>query len=91
MSTAVLIVWLLILLFVVVGNMLYFAKVLPALGESPTWGSAQLKQIDRFIASLGPEQARPWFYPFLKNVRLVGAVLLALWLMVGVMDRLHFV
>lgn len=79
----------LVIVYVVLGNIVYFRHVLPALGESPSWGSAQFKQFDRYVALLSPRRDRPWFFLFLKHIRAVTGILLALMVLVGVLAWLE--
>jgi len=75
------VIWFLIVLYVVLGNYLYFAKVLPAL-KSDTGDAAprflpsgQFRQVKEYLRLLEREPTRPWFYHFLKNLAAITALL----------------
>jgi hypothetical protein len=69
-------VWFLIIVYIVVGNYLNIAKVLPALGENWTFTpSAQLDQVDRYLLLLEKAKERPWFYLYLRHIRLIASTL----------------
>ena len=58
------------LLYVALGNYLYFGKILPALGEEPKLSpSGQLRDVDRYVALLKGRSQRPWFLVLLRHVR----------------------
>lgn len=63
--------------YVVLGNYLYFAKVLPALDEPPKLlPSGQVRDIDRYLESLDERVERPWFVPILQNIRTITIIYL---------------
>jgi hypothetical protein len=72
--------------YVIVGNHLYLAKVLPALSRDGLDGSVkfmpskQFDQIDVFLTRFPPTAPRPWFYGVLSHVRAISAALVAFWL-----------
>ncbi len=82
--------------YVVVGNYLYLAKVLPALSRAVLDGSVkfmpskQLGQVDLFLARFPPPAPRPWFYGLLAHVRAinVGLIVMALVAIVTVLSWL---
>ncbi len=79
-----LLAWLLVVVYVILGNYLYWLKILPTLTRNGLDGSpkfspsGQLKQVDLFIAQLIPDVSRPWFYGLLAHVRAITAVVLAM-------------
>lgn len=80
--------WVLVMAYVVVGNYLYFEKILPALSRDGLdssmkfMPSKQLEQVDLFLARFPPDAPRPWFYGLLSNVRIITIVVM-LSLLVG--------
>ena len=70
--------------FIILFNCIYFGSVLPFLTSKGEDGSFkfrypdQLRQVDLVVSYLAKEEHRPWYYIFLKHVRLEFAVLLAL-------------
>lgn len=63
--------------YVVLGNYLYFAKVLPVLKESPKLlPSGQLNDVDRYLELLDERFAHQWFVPILQNARIIAIVYL---------------
>ena len=63
------------IVYVLLGNYLYLAKVLPALGEPPKLlPSSQLKDVDRYLELVDGQQNEQWFVPLLRNVRAINAV-----------------
>ena len=63
--------------YIVVGNYLYFAKVLPILNEPPKMlPSGQIDDIDRYLELLDERLAHQWFVPILQNARKITAVYL---------------
>lgn len=68
--------------YVVVGNYLYFAKVLPGLARDGLDGSPkflpwkQLRQVDLFFARFAPDAPRPWFHGVLSHARGITVVVL---------------
>ena len=74
------------MVYLLLGNYIYFAKVLPTLGEhgrpaaprfTPT---AQLKQVEEYLSLLSRTADRPWFLGYLRHIRLVTLLLLGLML-----------
>lgn len=79
-------VWTLVMVYVLLGNYLYFAKILPALGKNGQRAapvllpSAQLKQVDQYVSLLSQTSEKPWFFWYLRHIRLVTLILLTLML-----------
>ena len=71
--------WIVVMAYVIVGNYLYFTKVLPALSRDGLDGwpkflpSKQLAQVDFFLRRFPPPDPRPWFYGVLSHVRAITA------------------
>jgi hypothetical protein len=73
--------WGLMVAYVLLGNYLYFAQVLPALKENPSGSpSVQLSQVDRYLAKLAQAGVRPWFHPYLRHIRVVTLLVAAAFL-----------
>tara|TARA_Y100001933_G_C18470187_1_gene343802 strand:+ start:56 stop:352 length:297 start_codon:yes stop_codon:yes gene_type:complete len=76
------VVWFLVALYVLLGNYVYFRKILPALGDetgnaAPRFlPSGQFSQVKEYLRVLEKEQERPWFYYFLKNIVAINALFL---------------
>ncbi|MEM1080197.1 MAG: hypothetical protein AAGH65_01315, partial [Pseudomonadota bacterium] len=68
--------------YALLGNYLYFSKILPAFNNdtgdaAPRFlPSGQLSQIKGYLSLLEKEQKRPWYYYFLKNLAGINALLL---------------
>ncbi len=61
--------------YIIVGNYLYFAKILPALDEPPKLlPSAQFDDADRFLLILNARGEYPWFAPILRHQRKIATV-----------------
>ncbi len=79
-----LITWTSVMVYVVVGNYLYWTKVLPALSRDGLDGSVkfmpskQFGQVDLFLTRFPPTAPRPWFYGVLSHVRAICAALIVL-------------
>ena len=59
-----------VVVYIVLGNYLYFAKVLPVLNEPPKMlPSGQINDVDRYLELLDERRERQWFVPILQNVR----------------------
>jgi hypothetical protein len=73
--------WIFLMSYVVVGNYLYFTKVLPTLSRDGLDGSgkftpsSQFAQVDLFLTRLPPTGPRPWYYGVLSRVRAISAAL----------------
>jgi len=64
--------------YVVLGNYLYFTKVLPVLDEPPKLlPSGQVRDIDRYLESLDERLERRWYVPILRNFRTITFVYVA--------------
>ena len=64
--------WGLVVAYVLLGNYLYFARVLPELREQPSGlPSVQLSQVDRYLSHLAQAGERPWFHFLLRHIRSV--------------------
>jgi hypothetical protein len=76
--------WTSVAAYVVIGNYLYFTKVLPALSRDGLDGSLkftpskQLAQVDLFLTRFPPTVPRPWFYVVLSHVRAINVALVVL-------------
>ena len=76
-NTAFSIMFAAIVVYVVLGNFLYLAKILPALDKPmELMPSGQLRDIDRYIELLDEQGERPWFGPILRNVRVITVIYL---------------
>jgi len=63
--------------YFVLGNYLYFGKVLASLDEPPKLlPSGQLKDIDRYLELIDGQRERRWFVPLLQNIRTINTVYL---------------
>jgi hypothetical protein len=61
--------------YVVLGNYLYFSKILPALDQSPKLlPNGQLGQVDQYLTMLNERDERQWFEPLLRNARSINAI-----------------
>jgi len=70
-----------LLIYVAIGNYLYFKKILPVIGKSPSvLPSGQFKDIRKYIDILSKKEEYPWFYSALKNIRIITLIVLLLWL-----------
>lgn len=66
-----------VIVYVVLGNYLYFTKVLPVLDEPPKLlPGGQVRDIDRYLESLDERVERPWFVPILQNIRTITIIYL---------------
>ena len=80
------IVFVLFAVYIVLGNYLYFWKILPAIeragGDSvPAFlPSGQFRQTRRYVDMLDQRNDRPWYYFFLRFDRHIALVLVLLWL-----------
>lgn len=69
--------WLVVLVWCVIGNYLYFGKVLPTLarkgldGSFKIWPRDQLKQADLFVAHAPPDVSQTWYYKYLSRIRTI--------------------
>jgi hypothetical protein len=74
-------IWLIFIAHIVIGNYLYFTKVLFVIDKSPSIRpSKQLRDIKEYLALLDIKNERPWFYSFLKNQNKISVVLVLLML-----------
>ena len=65
------------IIYVILGNYLYFTKILPTLDEPPKFlPSAQLNDVERFLQILDKRGEDRWFAPILRHVRTIGIALL---------------
>ena len=63
------------IVYVLLGNYLYFSKVLPALGQSPKLlPGSQLNHADQYLDSLDEHRERQWFEPVLRKARTINAI-----------------
>ena len=66
-----------VVVYVVLGNYLYFAKVLPALNEPPKLlPSSQVRDVERYLESLDERLQRQWFVPIVQNIRTITIIYL---------------
>jgi hypothetical protein len=74
--------WTVVMLYVTLGNYLYFTKVLPALSRDGLDGSLkftpskQLGQVEVFLSRFPLTAPRPWFYGVLLHIRAITAAVL---------------
>ena len=80
--------WFLVMAYVVVGNYLYFTKVLPTVSRGGLDGwpklmpSRQFAQVDLFLTRLPPTAPRPWHYGVLSRVRAISTAVFVVQLVV---------
>jgi hypothetical protein len=80
--------WIFVMAYVVVGNYLYFTKILPTLSRDGLDGSpkftpsSQFAQVDLYLTRLPPTGARPWYYDVLSRVRAISTALVVVELVV---------
>ena len=66
-----------IVVYVVLGNYLYWAKILPTLDKPmELMPSGQLRDVDRYLEILDEQERRPWFVPLLRNIRVISGIYL---------------
>lgn len=71
--------------YIVLGNYLYFSKILPVLEEAPKFlPSAQFDDADRFLLIMDERGERPWFAPFLRHQRMIAGIYIIIFLIVVV-------
>jgi len=66
-----------VVIYIVVGNYLYFAKVCPALDEPPKllpW--SQWSDVERYLALIDERRERPWFASILRNTLAISIIYL---------------
>ena len=62
-----------VVIYIVLGNYLYFAKILPTLDESPKlMPSGQFDDADRYLQILDERGERPWYVPLLRHQRKIA-------------------
>lgn len=72
-------VFLVVAIYIIVGNYLHFAKVLKALDEPPSMTpSGQLAQIDRYLQTLDETQKQAWSARVLGHIRAISVVVAVL-------------
>ena len=77
------ILFILLVVYIALGNYLYWVKILPVLNEHggnehPIALPGQFKQIDTYISILNKNKSKPWFYFYLKHIRMISFVLFVL-------------
>lgn len=78
------IVWWVVMAYVLIGNYIYFRKVLPRLRQNnaavgPSIGpSGQLKQIEEYLGLLSQFGERPWHFHYLRHLKFITIVVLGL-------------
>jgi hypothetical protein len=66
-----------VVVYVGLGNYLYFAKVLPALNEpAKLLPSSQWKDVERYLKLLDERRENPWFRAILRNALSISIVYL---------------
>jgi hypothetical protein len=66
-----------VVVYVGLGNYLYFAKVLPALDEpAKLLPSSQWKDVERYLKLLDERRENPWFGAILRNALTISVVYL---------------
>ena len=69
------VLFLAVVVYIILGNYLYFAKILPALDEAPKFlPSAQFNVVDRFLLILDENDEQPWFAPILRHQRMIATI-----------------
>ena len=66
-----------VVIYVVLGNYLYFSKVVPALNEPPKllpW--SQWNDVERYLALIDERRERPWFAAILRNALKISTIYL---------------
>ena len=62
-----------IVIYIVLGNYLYFAKILPTLDEAPKFlPSGQLDDADRFLQMMNERGEHQWYVPLLRVQRKIA-------------------
>jgi len=78
------VVWWLIVVYVLLGNYVYFFHVLPALRECDPKAAplltplGQFKQIDAYVTLLAESPTKPWTFHFLRYFKIITIVMLCL-------------
>ena len=76
-ETAFFIMFVAVVIYIVLGNYLYFAKVVPALNEPPKllpW--SQWNDVERYLALIDERRERPWFAAILRNTLPISTIYL---------------
>jgi hypothetical protein len=82
LDTYILIVWSIMMTYCIVGLYVHSTKILPKLRESqekvhfPLMPSEFLRQVDEYLIILDATGERPWFYLYLRYIRVIILVLL---------------
>ena len=66
-----------VVIYIVLGNYLYFAKVAPALDEPPKllpW--SQWNDVERYLALIDERGEQPWFAAILRNTQKISIIYL---------------
>ena len=67
-----------VLVWFVVDSWIYYAKVLPVIGEDPVYFPfSRLRQIDRYVAKATENGLTLWFIPYLRHQKTMVLCLLA--------------
>ena len=65
-------VWVIVAIYAILGNVIYFSKVLPALDKSPSLTPlGQFKDIKDYLVLIEKKKEQPWFYPFLNKIKTI--------------------
>jgi hypothetical protein len=69
----------LVIAYVVIGNYIYFRKVIPTLNTSPSLlPSSQSKHIKAYVDIIIKRGENPWFLILLKNIKTITLVIVIL-------------
>ncbi len=69
--------FILVALYVVFGDYLYFRWMIPTLNKAPgVLPSTQLKDIEAYLQLLRENGKRPWFIFYLENIKAITSLML---------------
>ena len=72
-------VFILVAIYVIFGNYLYFKKIIPALNTAPgLLPSTQFKHMQLYLDMLQERGERPWFLFYLKNIKAITLAIVLL-------------
>jgi hypothetical protein len=78
-----------VLVYVLLGNYLYFCKILPAIRKAPgilPW--TQVQHLEEYLDLVEGNKDRPWFYYYLQNIKTISIILLLMMLMFPIVYKL---
>jgi hypothetical protein len=72
-------VFIILTVYIVIGNYIYFSKVLPSLGKSPSFmPSGQFKDVQKHVSQLKERKEYPWYFQILNNIQVITIVIFLL-------------